>query len=116
MTPEVEAIYDGFEKLGPIEVRKQMASHVYGEEKMRHARTWLELKAHEAESARDSASMAAAREANDLAREANCAASSANDIALRALSTSQTNNAIATAALIAAVIAIAVSIIGIFVK
>jgi hypothetical protein len=65
----------------------------------------------------------AALSANDLAAEANAIARDANSIALAASASAErsavaaiTNNKIAKAALIAALIAIAISIAGIFVK
>ena len=87
-----------FEDLGEEQVRARVAQHVWGEEKERLARQWLELR-----------STSLAREANDLARRANDVAKEANDLA-------RTNNIIATLALVGAVIAIIVSILGIFLK
>jgi hypothetical protein len=85
-----------FEDLGEEEVRKRLAAHIWGEDKERLARQWLELR-----------ETSLAREANDLARKANDAAKEANDIA-------RTNNIIATLALVGAGFSITVSIIGLF--
>ena len=87
-----------FEDLGEEQVRARHAQHVWGEEKEKLARQWLELR-----------STSLAREANDLARRANDVAKEANDIARR-------NNFIAALALFGAGIAITVSIIGLFLK
>ena len=76
-----------FEELGEEEVRKRLSAHIWGEDKERLARQWLDLR-----------QTSLAREANDLAREA-------NDIASR-------NNFIAMLALFGAGLSITVSIIG----
>jgi hypothetical protein len=87
-----------FEDLGEEQVRARLAQHIWGEDKERLARQWLELR-----------ETSLAREANDLARRANDVAREANDIARR-------NNSIAALALIGAGIAIIVSILGLFLK
>ena len=87
-----------FEDLGEEQVRARLAQHIWGEEKERLARQWLELR-----------ETSLAREANDLARRANDVAKEANDISRR-------NNFIATLALVGAGIAIAISIIGLVLK
>jgi hypothetical protein len=87
-----------FEDLGEEQVHVRVAQHIWGEEKERLARQWLELR-----------QTSLAREANDLARRANDVAKEANDIARR-------NNFIAMLALFGAGIAITVSIIGLFLK
>jgi uncharacterized tellurite resistance protein B-like protein len=94
-----------FEGLGEEDVRKRLAAHIWSEEKERLARQWLELRG-----------TSLAREANDLAKRANDAAKEANDLARSANDLSRSNNIIATLALIGAVIAIAVSILGLFLK
>jgi hypothetical protein len=85
-----------FEELGEEEVRKRLAGHIWGEDKERLARQWLEAReaAKAAENRRKT--LALAKEANDLAR-------SANDVARR-------NNIVATLALVVAMIALGVSI------
>ena len=87
-----------FEGLGEEEVRKRLSASIWGEDKARLARQWLEDR-----------ETSLARDANDLARRANDAAKEANDIARR-------NNFIAMLALFGAGIAITVSIIGLFLK
>ncbi len=82
--------------LGEEEVRKRLAAHIWGEDKERLARQWLESKEWSRSSEDGRATLALAKEANDLAR-------SANDIA-------RSNNIIAMFAVVVAVIAIAVSI------
>ena len=57
-----------------------------------------------------------ARESNDLARSANTTASDAAASARRTADAARNNNMIATMALIAAVIAMAISIVGIFIR
>jgi hypothetical protein len=105
-----EARWHEFETLGQEEVRKRLAASIWSEEKSALARQWLEFH-----------TSALPREANDLARSANAAALEANSIARDAAASARhsaeaarTNNIIATLALIGAVIAIAVSIIGLF--
>jgi hypothetical protein len=112
-----------FETLGPEEVRKRLGAHHYGEDKERLAREWLEHQESLASIKSRERTMALAREANDLARSANTSASEANAIARNAADSAaesaralRTNNIIATLALIAAVIAMALSIIGLFLK
>ena len=85
-----------FEDLGEEQVRARLAQHIWGEEKERLARQWLEHR-----------ETSLARQANDLARKANDAAKEANDLA-------RTNNIIATLALVGAGFAITISIIGLF--
>ena len=93
MTDDVHDVWlKEFEELGEETVRKRLSASIWGEDKARLARQWLEL-----------------RSANDLARRANDAAREANDIARR-------NNFIATLALFGAGIAIAISIIGLILK
>jgi hypothetical protein len=97
MTDDVQDVrWKEFEELGEEEIRKRLAQHIWGEDKERLARQWLELR-----------STSLAREANDLAKRANDVAKEANDIA-------RTNNIIATLALVGAGFAITVSIIGLF--
>jgi hypothetical protein len=96
MTDDVQDFrWKEFEQLGEEEVHKRLGTHIWGEDKERLARQWLELR-----------ETSLARKANDLARRA---AEEANDIA-------RTNNIIARLALVMAVIAIAISIISLFLK
>jgi hypothetical protein len=87
-----------FEELGEEEVHKRLGSHIWGEDRKKLARQWLALRGTSLD-----------REAIDLARRANDAANEANVIA-------RNNNMIAGFALIAAGIAIAISIIGLFLR
>ena len=97
MTDDVQDVrWKEFEELGEEEVRKRLSASIWGEDKIRLARQWLELR-----------ETSLAREANDLARKANDAAKEANDLA-------RTNNIIATLALVGAGFAITISIIGLF--
>jgi hypothetical protein len=99
MTDDVQDVrWKEFEELGEEEVRKRLAQHIWGEEKEQLARQWLELR-----------STSLARVANDLARRANDTANEANVIA-------RNNNMIAGFALVAAGIAIAISILGLFLR
>jgi DNA-binding transcriptional LysR family regulator len=91
-----------FEELGEDQVRIRLAQHIWAEGTERLARQWLDRR--EASLARE-----ATREANDLARRANDTANEANVIA-------RNNNMIAGFALVAAGIAIAISILGLFLK
>jgi hypothetical protein len=110
MDGPTEIRWKEFEDLGEDEVRKRLAASIWGEDKARLARQWLEFR-----------ETALAREANDLARSANTAALEANSIARDAAASARqsveaarTNNIIATLALCGAGIAIAISIIGLF--
>jgi hypothetical protein len=97
MTDDVQDVrWKEFEELGEEDVRKRPSAHIWGEDKERLARQWLELR-----------ETSLAREANDLAKKANDAAKEANDIA-------RTNNIIATLAPVGAGFSITVSIIGLF--
>jgi hypothetical protein len=97
MTDDVQDVrWKEFEELGEDDVRKRLSAHIWGEDKERLARQWLELR-----------ETSLAREANDLAKKANDAAKEANDIA-------RTNNIIATLALVGAGFSITVSIVGLF--
>src|SRR5262249_27872701 len=91
-----------FEDLAEEEVRKRLGMHIWLEDKEKLARQWLQSgeAAKAAENRRDS--LALAKKANDIAR-------AANDV-------ERTNNIIATLALVGAGIAIATSIIGLFLK
>ena len=99
MADDVQDIWlKEFEELGEDQVRERTAAGIWGvPDKARLARQSLELR-----------STSLAREANDLARRAN-SAREANDVA-------RTNNIIAMFALGMAGMAIAVSIIGLFLK
>ena len=144
MSDPREARWQEFSALGEEEVRKRLGAHQYGEDKIRLAREWLEYHASIRTSSREEATLAEARRANSLAAAANelaeranstadAAASSAratanaldsmtaltaeaNSIAERAERRVATANTIATLALIASVIAIAIGIIIAFVK
>ena len=94
--------WNEFEMLEEIEVRERLAARVWSEDIEMLARQWLEFR----ESSKASESR---REAVALAQEANDLAKKANDLAMY-------NNIIATIALITAGIAIAVSILGVFLK
>jgi hypothetical protein len=107
---DVDDPTEEFETLGQEQVHKRLAASIWSSEKSALARQWLEFR-----------STAIPREANDLARTANAAAEEANSIARDAAASARqsaeaarTNNIIATLALIGAVIAIAISIIGLF--
>jgi hypothetical protein len=123
MVEPYEAQWKEFEALGVEVVRKRLAARYFSEEKERLAIQWIEhLSSLDSSDARRR-TLALATEANDLARSANDAASEANTVARAAAASAslsadaaRTNNIIATLALIAAVIAIALSIIGVFLK
>jgi hypothetical protein len=97
-----EGWWKEFEELGEDDVRKRLGAVVWDAHKQVAARQWLEAReaAKAAESRRET--LALAKEANDLAR-------SANNVA-------RTNNFIAALALVGAGIAIAVSVIGLFLR
>jgi len=84
-----------FDDLGEEEVRRRLAGHVWSASKERLARQWLELREWSTSSADAKQTLAMAKEANDLARS---------------------GNTIATVALIMSLIAIAVAVLGIFLK
>jgi hypothetical protein len=106
MTDDVQDVWlKEFGELGEETVHKRLGAHIWGEDKERLARQWLELR-----------ETSLAREANDLARRANDVAKEANDIARRANDIARSNNFIAGLALFGAAIAIAISIIGLFLK
>ena len=71
MNPEVEEIYAGVEREGAAQVRVNLASHVYGEVRERHANAWVGLKDREAADSQRTSEMSLAAEANALARAAN---------------------------------------------
>lgn len=123
MSEPHEALWHEFDALGEEEVRKRLGAHMFSEDKERLARQWIEYRESLDSSEARRRTLALATEANDLARSANEAASKFNSIALAAAASAslsaeaaRTNNIIATLALIAAVIAIALSIIGLFLK
>jgi hypothetical protein len=87
-----------FEDLGEDQVRVRLAEHNWSEGTERLARQWLERR-----------ETSLAREANEIARKANDVAEKANELSL-------TSNMIATFALIGAGIAIAISVIALFLK
>lgn len=112
-----------FEALGEIEVRKRLAARVWGEEKEALAVQWLAHLESSGSSDARRRTLAVATEANDLARSANEAALEANSIARassisanRSAEAARNSNIIATLALIAAIIAIALSIIGLILR
>jgi hypothetical protein len=120
--PDVHDVrWQEFETLGEVEVRKRLAAHIWSEEKEALARQWIEWRESSNLSEDRRQILAVAKEANDLARSANDSALDANAVARRAADSAsesaaaaRTNNIIATLALIAAVIAMALSIIGMF--
>ncbi len=119
MNPEVEHRWQQFERLGEAVVRKNLTSHVYGEENTRHAIAWLEHKAHErasreslelaASQSKESAaafrSSEAAMRAADTAQQALAEATRAADAATRQAVAAQTASRIAIGALLIATIA-----------
>lgn len=121
MTDEDEAMWRKFEEIGEEKVRLDLGASRYGEARKKLANQWLEYRESTDSSEQRRKTLAAANDANDLARAANESASEANVIARRAADSARetaaaarNSNIIATAALIAALIAIALSIIGIF--
>jgi CHASE3 domain sensor protein len=106
------------EKAGETEVRIALGSGTYGEATDRSALVteWLRIKDQERSAASAIDTSALARAANDLARSANTIAEDAAASARLSAAAARTNNMIATLALIAAAVAIAISIIGVFVK
>jgi hypothetical protein len=120
---KIEARWQEFEELGEAEVRKRIGSGIFGPQKARLANQWIESRGSAESSEARRHALAVANEANSLARSANEAAVEANSIARKAADSAslsaeaaRNNNRIATAALIAATIAIALSIIGLFLK
>ena len=118
-----DATWAEFDRIGQEQVRKNIASHVYGELRLYLANQWLDFRDSVESSEDRRRTFMLASDANDLARLANEAASESNSIARaaadsakRSADAARTNNIIATLALIAAVIAIALSIIGIFIR
>jgi hypothetical protein len=124
-----------FDKLGVEVVRLQLANGRYqgNPDLLNQAVAWLAQREKENQSRAESSraeEIALARSARDAALEANTFAASANEIAreaneiardasasaARSADAARTNNIIATLALIAAAIAIAISIIGVFIK
>jgi hypothetical protein len=94
--------WNEFETLEETEVRERLAAHVWSEDIETLARQWLEFR----ESSRASENR---RDAVALAREA-------DDLAKKAIDYTLSNYIIATIALIVAGIALAVSILGVFLK
>jgi hypothetical protein len=76
-----ETRWKEFETLGEEEVRKRLGAHMFGEDKERLARQWIEYRDSLDSSAARLRTLALATEANDLARSANAAASESNVIA-----------------------------------
>jgi len=112
---DIEARWREFEALGEAEVRKQIGT--YGDVKARLARQWLDFRSSSDSSEIRRKTLEVANDANDLARSANDAALEANSIARKAADSAsltaeaaRNNNRIAAAALIAAIVAIALSI------
>jgi hypothetical protein len=122
--PIVPGLLQQFEAMGPQTVRARLGDfqHIV----LMAAQEWLSQTDRE-ERERGEASRAAEMEvaraakdaalaANELAREANIIARAASDSAALSATAARTNNMIAIAALVAAIIAIAVSVAGILVK
>ncbi len=122
-----------FEKLGVATVRMMHENHRFNHLVGLEAIKWLAEKEAEdrersaassaeqlafARATKDAAeaSNAFAEDANAVAREANVIARAASASAALSAAAAKTNNVIATLALIAAAMAIAISVIGIFVK
>jgi hypothetical protein len=106
---ETTTQWNEFDGLGDTEVRQCLAKHIWSEPKERLARQWLDVQEAAKSAARGRETLAVAKEANDLARDAYSLATKANALV-------QTNNIIATFALIGAGVAIAISIVGLFLK
>jgi hypothetical protein len=116
-----DSFWQELEALGEEEVRRRLAAHQYAGTKLRSATQWIEYRESLRSSESIAQSLAFAREANDLARSSNAAALEANAIACDAASSAslsanaaRTSNIIAAASATAAIIAIVISIIGIF--
>jgi hypothetical protein len=123
LADKIDARWREFEELGEAEVRKQIGARLYGPEKARLAIQWIEsrVSAESSEARRDA--LAVANEANSLARSANEAAVEANSIARKAADSAslsaaaaRINNRIAMLALAAAIAAITLSVISLFLK
>jgi hypothetical protein len=106
-----------FDALGEMEVRKRVVAQVWGEEKQKLAEHWLNYQESQDSSASRRETLRLANEANDLARSANESALDANSIARassdsakRSAAAARTSNKIAAAALIAAIIAVVISV------
>jgi hypothetical protein len=121
MTDRTEIWWSEFDKIGLEQVRKNTAMHIYGEARLELALQRIEYRESSDSSEERRRTLELARDANDLARLANDSASESNSIARaaadsarRSAAAARTNNIIATLALIAAIIPIALSIIGLF--
>jgi hypothetical protein len=115
----LDEFWRSLNQMSPEEVRKNLGLSVWTERKARLATEWLAHQESSRASAENAASLAEARSANDLAREANASAQEANSIARaasasakRSANQARISNVIAALALAAAMIAIVVSIIG----
>ena len=95
---EVEKLWADFEKIGIEQVRRNLAGHVYGEERSKAALGWIDHQASKSESLDRASVIALAREANDLAREAIEAAREANRVASDSATSSRAANELARAA------------------
>lgn len=127
---DVEAFWRQLDDMGEAVVRRTLAEHRWAEERKRAAEQWLAHQESYRATTDSAAIVEAAREANRLAsaanelaeaasalaREANSIARDASASAARSADAARTNNIIATLALIAAAIAIAISVIGVFMK
>jgi hypothetical protein len=107
-----DARWREFEGLGEEEVRKRVGAKMFGEEKSELAQQWLGYRASEDFAEQGSKTLALAEEAIKLARSANDIARKAADSASRSAAAAERNSRIARGALIGALIAIAISIIG----
>lgn len=80
-------LIDELEKLGEQEVRKRLASNVYGDSRNPNnvsVQTWLRSKEVESKESLEEETLSAVKEANAVAREANNLARDSNSIALEA--------------------------------
>jgi hypothetical protein len=132
-----ERMWAYFESKGELEIRKELGSGLMGAANVRVAQEWLAHKASQRSSEEIAASLDEAKRANALAREANSLAEqadasareasasardannlarAANSIAREVADAAHTNNIITTLAFIAALIAIAISIVALFFK
>jgi hypothetical protein len=108
---DVESQWRDYEEIGEEQVRKNLASNVYGEDRTKSSRAWLAHKAAVREAASQRTSAASQDEANSIARVASAAASRAAAAAERSATAAERANKRAAIAIAVSIASVIVTII-----
>ena len=111
-----EELYQQFERLGAETVKENLARGAYNAQKVAYAKLWIEEKRAAFEAEQNQERQRINLQSRDVAVSAKDAAWASAQANKEAVSEAKKSNLLATIALIVSVLAIAISILGVFLR